>query len=86
MYLSSFIVTMEYLLIYKVLSVFFEMGKNALNLIDICVTGIYAGHSETNSSYLLPWKLQQIQESTITLFDRANSQPQNTVFQCSHRD
>ena len=37
------------------------------------------GHSKSNASYLFPQKLQHIQ-SAITLFDRANSQLENTVF------
>ena len=43
------------------------------------VSSLYIGCSESNASYLFPRKLQQT-KSTITLFDRANSQPQNTIF------
>ena len=41
----------------------------------------YVGCSKSNASNLFPWKLQL---STATLFDGANFQLQNTVFQHSH--
>ena len=44
-------------------------------------SSIEIGCSKNNASYLFPWKPQQ---STIKLFDRENSQLQNTVFQHSH--
>ena len=43
----------------------------------------YVVRSESNASCLLPWKLQQIKKSTITPFDRVNSQLQNAIFQQS---
>ena len=43
----------------------------------------YIGHSESNDSYLFPWKIRQA-ENTITLSDRENSRWQNTIFQHSH--
>jgi len=44
----------------------------------------YVGCSESKASYLFPWKLQQLQRARWhKLFDRANSQLQNTVFQHS---
>jgi hypothetical protein len=36
-------------------------------------TMIYEGRSESNASYLFPWKLQIDTKSTITLFYRENS-------------
>ena len=42
----------------------------------------YVGCSESNAFSSLPWKLQDT-KSTIALFDRANSQLQNAVFQQS---
>ena len=44
----------------------------------------YAGCSDSNASYLFPLELQSKQKSTITLFDRANSQLQKTTFQQSY--
>jgi len=48
----------------------YERGDSDYSII---LMSKYMGHSESNASYLLPWKLQQI-ENTITLFDKANSQ------------
>jgi len=42
--------------------------------------GFYIGHSGSNASYLFPWELQQKKRSTVILFDRANSQQQNTFY------
>ena len=42
------------------------------------------GYSESNASYFISMENSAATKSTITLFDRANSQLQNTIFQSSH--
>jgi len=44
---------------------------------------LYVGWSESNVSHLSPWQTSRYR-STITVFDRTNSQQQNNVFQHSH--
>ena len=55
---------------------------------ELIVLGhMYVGCSKTNTFYLFPWILQQMQwatEQQMTLHDRANSQQQNTIFQHSN--
>ena len=42
----------------------------------------YTGCSESNASYLFPWKKTIHTKSTVTLFDKAYSQLQNTISWC----
>ena len=37
--------------------------KNSLSIAVGIKIAIYVGHSESNASYLFPWKLQQIQRA-----------------------
>lgn len=48
-------------------------------------TSIYISSSESNGSYLYPWKWQEIQRAQEQKFDRANYELQNTLFQHSHQ-
>ena len=43
---------------------------------------VYIGCSENNASYF--FMEITTAKSAITIFDRTNSQLQNTIFQCSH--
>lgn len=47
-------------------SVFLGLAMSAAHLVKpVCVssTAVYVGRSETNASYVFPWKLKQIQRA-----------------------